>query len=347
MAQKIADDSTLLNIPEQLAKYEDIHLHKGSVKFMPPIRSMECRDDDIFVTSYPKCGTTWMQAIVWLVTSDPDTSSTIMSNSSASLDELVPMLEWPLQKSDFNDLKGSPDVGLRDWNKMASPRLMKTHIPFHLLSPDITKQRKTPKIVYISRNPKDMCVSDHKFLSGFSCWSASEHMYLEMSFEKYLENWFDGIVSFGDYFTHNMEFWERRDWDNILFVKYEDLLQDPHREVTRVARFLGKDLSSERIHQITQETMFSRMKQNNVLNNSHWKTIHQRETPFHRKGKCGNWKKHFTVAQSERMDALYKQRFAGKCGDWKKHFTVAQSERMDAMYQQRFGGSGLQHQFEL
>lgn len=50
------------------------------------------------------------------------------------------------------------------FEKMASPRVLSTHLQFHHI-PDDIKNRKC-KIVYVQRNPKDVCVSFHKFLQS-------------------------------------------------------------------------------------------------------------------------------------------------------------------------------------
>ena len=44
---------------------------------------------------------------------------------------------------------------------LPSPRLLKSHLPYHLLPPDIIK--KKAKIIYVARNPKDMAVSFYYF----------------------------------------------------------------------------------------------------------------------------------------------------------------------------------------
>uniref|UniRef100_A0A1Y1M8D2 Sulfotransferase domain-containing protein n=2 Tax=Photinus pyralis TaxID=7054 RepID=A0A1Y1M8D2_PHOPY len=49
-------------------------------------------------------------------------------------------------------------------------RLIKTHLPFSLLPKDIQLQRKSPKIIYVVRNPKDVFISyfNHtRIIDGF------------------------------------------------------------------------------------------------------------------------------------------------------------------------------------
>lgn len=41
----------------------------------------------------------------------------------------------------------------------ASPRFIKTHLPFDLLPRQIRTGEKKPKIIYVARNPKDTCIS--------------------------------------------------------------------------------------------------------------------------------------------------------------------------------------------
>lgn len=51
---------------------------------------------------------------------------------------------------------------------LPSQRYIKTHLPFDLLPNEILNGERSPKIVYVARNPKDVCVSyyHHKVLTG-------------------------------------------------------------------------------------------------------------------------------------------------------------------------------------
>ena len=57
---------------------------------------------------------------------------------------------------------------------MKSPRVIKSHLPGHLLPPDV--MRKKAKVVYVARNPKDVAVSYYYFsnstpsLSLYKTW---------------------------------------------------------------------------------------------------------------------------------------------------------------------------------
>lgn len=53
----------------------------------------------------------------------------------------------------------------------ASPRFIKTHLPFHLLPRQIRTGERRPRIIYVARNPKDTCVSYYhhcRLMEGYS-----------------------------------------------------------------------------------------------------------------------------------------------------------------------------------
>ena len=77
-------------------------------------------------------------------------------------------------------------------NNLASPRVIKTHLPLEFLPP---KLLDTCKVIFVSRNPKDACVSfyhhhillpDYHFNGDFSNFAT---LYLK------------GAVEYGDYWT--------------------------------------------------------------------------------------------------------------------------------------------------
>ncbi|XP_014679064.1 PREDICTED: sulfotransferase 1C4-like [Priapulus caudatus] len=282
MSEKIQDEE--LPLPSYLRVYKNTFLLKYTVTYMPEYEKLKCRDDDVYVMSYPKCGTTWMQAIVWLVMNDADVA---FQGGSKELDELFLLLEWPFNNknmAEFGKLKKLPECP--DWEARPSPRLFKTHMNFQLLPTQIVKRTKTPKIVYVSRNPKDTAVSFYHFTKGFDLSPMGMHNdFANSTFPEFYKYYMQGKCNYGEYWQHQVDFWKHRHWENILFVKYEDMKKDLKGEVRRVTNFLGKNLSEEKIDKIVEATTFSSMKRNNTVNNTAMKASRTQDaTPFMRKG---------------------------------------------------------------
>lgn len=79
--------------------------------------------------------------------------------------------------------------------------MIKTHQPFEIL-PQQASVEKKGKIVYVARNPKDLCVSFYHF----------HHMVPSLPrtgpWEEFLSKFMEGNVPWGDWFTHNLKYWE-------------------------------------------------------------------------------------------------------------------------------------------
>ena len=52
-------------------------------------RSFDVREDDIWISSFPKCGTTWTQEMVWNIVNNVD----LEQARSVTLDKRIPFLE--------------------------------------------------------------------------------------------------------------------------------------------------------------------------------------------------------------------------------------------------------------
>ncbi|KAL6456659.1 hypothetical protein MHYP_G00352030 [Metynnis hypsauchen] len=64
----------------------------------------------------------------------------------------------------------------------------------------------------------------------------------------------------------------------------------------------------EERERITEAVHFDVMKQDNMTNYEDVSFLDFKISPFMRKGKVGDWRNHFTVAQNEQFDEHYKQK---------------------------------------
>jgi len=254
------------------------------------VQNFRARPDDILIATYPKAGTTWVSYILDLLYFGqmiPDRQDSI------PIYKRVPFMEVYIP--------GFPS-GVDEVDELpTSPRLIKTHLPVQFIPKSFWEQNC--KIVYVARNAKDNAVSFfhfdrmNKVQPEPGDWSSFLHRFM------------DGKMVFGSWYEHVKGWWDRKQNNpNILYLFYEDLVEDTVRELERLCSFLGLSPSMDHKQMIRQRVHFDSMKNNKMANCSTDKVLDFNISPFLRKGKVADWKNHFTVAQSEQFDEDYKRK---------------------------------------
>uniref|UniRef100_A0A8C7MHB2 Sulfotransferase n=1 Tax=Oncorhynchus kisutch TaxID=8019 RepID=A0A8C7MHB2_ONCKI len=182
-----------------------------------------------------------------------------------------------------------------------SPRLIKTHLPVQLVPKSFWEQNC--RIVYVARNAKDNAVSYFHF-------DRMNQAHPEPGdWNNYLQRFMDGKMVFGSWYDHVTGWWERKQTHSKLhYIFYEDMVEDTRRELDRLCSFLGLSPSAEEKERVSGRVQFDTMKKNSMANYSTLSIMDIKISPFMRKGKVGDWKNHFTVAQSEQFDEDYKKK---------------------------------------
>jgi len=267
-----------------LCRYNGYAVSQDSVisGLLDEISDLEVEKDDIFVASFPKSGTTWLQQVVYLLHNQEDKEGEIMEWKFPYLEFIYP--------------------GLKEIRKRKGERrFLKTHLPYSFLPKEAADGSKKCKILYIYRNPKDVLVSYYFFarmLSFISYTGTMSDFAWQMMRDK---------VPYGPYFKHIDEYIEaaKKHPDNVLILKYEDMKADPQKVISQIAKFLQVDVSSEKLTKITHETSFGAMKANPNTNYKHWDDFGLRnpnESEFMRKGQVGDYKNHFDQDLNEITD---------------------------------------------
>ncbi|XP_036434857.1 cytosolic sulfotransferase 3-like [Colossoma macropomum] len=254
------------------------------------LQNFQARPDDILIATYPKAGTTWVSYILDLLYFG---STAQERQTSLPIYFRVPFLETAFP--------GMPS-GVELADKLpTTPRLIKTHLPIQLVPKSFWEQNC--RVVYVARNAKDTAVSFFHF----------DRMNMSQpdpgDWNTFLQKFMDGKNVFGPWYDHVCGYWEKKlTYSNIHYMFFEDMAKDTGREVEHLCSFLGISAPIEERERITEAVHFDAMKQNNMTNYSNIPFLDFKISPFMRKGKVGDWKNHFTVAQNEQFDEHYKQK---------------------------------------
>jgi hypothetical protein len=241
---------------------------------VPPHRHATVYPDDTFIVSYPKSGNTWMRFLVGNLVY-PDN---------------------PLTLADVEQRLG--DVDLASDGKLCRiprPRYLKSHQLFH---------PEYQQVIYIVRDPRDVAVSYYFHLlkanklapgldvNSFVPYFIAEQLYLNFA------PWADHVTSWLAIGPTRRKF---------LFLRYEDLLENTLREVSKVASFLNIDAEKESLERAVELSNADRMRK---LEKEQWKQwgVTKRgrtDIPFIRAAKTGQWREALSPASVAAIEGAW------------------------------------------
>ncbi|CAL4182711.1 unnamed protein product, partial [Meganyctiphanes norvegica] len=284
-----------------------IHFDQAADK----IYQFKFRESDIIVNTCPKAGTTWVQEIIWNMKNNPNLDNPAAKLSQGDRSPLLEMdaytgSEGPYFESVFDQVHSKIGevnerlgVFLKLLDTLPSPRIIKSHLPLSLLPPDTLD---STKLVYVARNPIDVCISYYHFSRLLKDINYSG------TFDQFVQRFIEGNMMSLPFWEHVHYAWKRRNHPNLHFIFYEDLKKNTYKEVKKLDKFLETGLTEEQLQNVIKFSSFSSMRERGVVafgvveTKDHMNMeLKDKQGGFLRKGIVGDWK---NSSDSEAIDKI-------------------------------------------
>ncbi|XP_042874165.1 sulfotransferase 1 family member D1-like [Penaeus japonicus] len=289
-----------------------VRLRPGYARLAETYYNFEFRPDDTVLLSFPKSGTTWMSEALWAMRN----LGRLEEADEVAIDDRLFFLDsdflLPITAGDDTPAmkkfaRACPEGRVEDGVTLQmtaahkGPRILKTHLQLELLNPDLLN---TSKVVYIARNPKDVCVS------YFHHCRKNTRLNFKGDFSDFAEAFMANQLLFEPFWDHVVQAWMRRSHENLHFMFFEDMKRDAHGELRKLATFLELDLSDEDVHRVADHCSFGQMRAREERQSEGRGPLYNVPGFFH-KGEIGGWK---SVASPELIDRFDNWILDNNCG---------------------------------
>ena len=260
-----------------------------------------------WLASYPKSGNTWMRLLLANYYSEVDDPHDInrpgITNGIAShrwrFDEVLGIDSSDLTDSEIADLQP------RLYEAIAALNPARQWIKVHDAQSRIADggwlfpPKASGVVIYLVRNPLDVAVS-RAFHDGHGDMDRAIGLLCDpqgavsgggkLQLRQFMGDW-----------SHNVRSWLDQDEIPVLTVRYEDLLADTSRELSRVIAFARPDdpIDPTRIAQAVDYCAFANLQAAEAA--AGFREATPRQKRFFRSGKAGDWIDHLTPAQANRI----------------------------------------------
>ena len=237
----------------------------------PAGRNLTVFPEDTFIVSYFRSGSTWSRFLFGNLIHEHE------AVTFTNMERLVPFI--------YNQ----PDRILR-----RLPRVLKSHECF---------DPRYPRAMYIVRDPRDVALSQYHYHR--KCRKIDD----DYPIEKFITRFLAGQTCPHGSWGENVSTWlvTRKNDPRFLLLRYEDLVADTPRELSKIAVFLGINATQERITQAVERSSAENMRKLEK-EQSHLSTLtktSRKDLPFVRAAGSGGWRSGLPEPLVARIEAAW------------------------------------------
>lgn len=265
----------------------------------------KCRDLEtvtfsktLFITSYPKSGTTWMQAIVFH----------ILNNGKLPLEHISMFSPFYENDKTWNRSNDRIADQYTENHNLLGWRVFNTHLLRSMLP-----RGDSVRHIYVYRNGRDVAISFFHHLSNQVGDGG-----LNVDVKQFLIDWCNGTLPFGSWINH-LQSWLHDSrcggTNNMLLMRYEDMINNLSSCILKVSAFLDTNVTDARLTELTCMLSFESMKACKELYQPisvQWKEGFD----FLRRGKVGDSVVHFGDAEEALIENMLSREFPHGIPEW-------------------------------
>jgi aryl sulfotransferase len=241
------------------------------------------RDNDVIITTPPKCGTTWMQSLILTL---------IFGRTGMDL-EVDKMAPWL-------------DPGFRDQAEISNRyvnqthrRCIKTHTPLDGIP-------YSPACTYIAvyRHPMDALFSMRKHVENLNLKDEQIDQHypedIQKSFDNFLHNediqFGTDLISVRSIANHYQSVVQWSELPNIHLFHYADMSKNLAHEIARLSEILGYSFTSNQVDEFVEANSFNTMKSNAArYATPGGSATFKNEAEFFSSGTCNKWEQYLAA----------------------------------------------------
>ena len=253
----------------------------------------------IWLASYPKSGNTWVRSMV---------SSLLYSNDgNFNFELMLKVSQFPEKKyfkdfvndfGNFNEIKESWILAQDKINLDNQIKILKTHQGKYTVDKNsFTNDQNTLATIYIVRDPRTLItsISNHYTLSIDGACDFLTTPQIIGNTKKW-EDKETGMQCLLGKWSDHYRSWTRNK-NNLLLIKYEDLIQNPENEFKKIIYFLKKyldiktdDSKNKKILETTSFENLKKMEQKGLFKENVLNKKDDSKVNFFHLGPANNWK---------------------------------------------------------